>query len=168
MQNADWIQGQNPLCLYWPSMGNVLWAIASTHLGPICLYYVTPISSLSFSQPLLETLAAVSPTLPPFSSNLRQFGDNYSLLEEMWLALNAAYWVGKTAGKKGDFHISFGKQNAALCGWLWGAISMAAALLSSELPAKKWACLLLYLFYPLFSFSLNQASIYCHSHTHTK
>lgn len=81
----------------------------STHLGSICLYYVTSISSPSFSQPLLQTFTAVPPaTSSPTPSNLRQFSDNYSLLEEMWLAVGAASWVGKTAGKKkkrqGDFN----------------------------------------------------------------
>lgn len=61
---------------------------------------MTSISSLSFSKPLLETLAVLSLSPPPpTSSNLRQFGDNYSLLEEMWLAVSAASWVGKIAVK---------------------------------------------------------------------
>lgn len=54
MQNANRSQEQKPLCLYWLGTGNVLWAIESTHLGSICLYYVTSISSLSFSPPLFE------------------------------------------------------------------------------------------------------------------
>lgn len=49
----------------------------------------------------------------PSSSNLRQFGDNYSLLEEMWLAVSVASWVGKT---RRIFPFSLGRQNAGLCG----------------------------------------------------
>lgn len=71
---------------------------------------MTSISSLSFSLPLLETLTAEAPS----SSNLHRFGDNYSLLEEMWLAVSAASWVGKTAGEKNKeisiFLVSLGKQ----------------------------------------------------------
>lgn len=66
MQNANSSQGQNPLCLYWLGTGNVLWAKESTHLDSICLYYVTSISSLSFSQPLFENPhRCFSHSLPP-------------------------------------------------------------------------------------------------------
>lgn len=93
---------------------------------------MTSISSLSFPKLLLETLALLSLSPPPpTSSNLRQFGDNYSLLEEMWLAVSAASWVGKIALKtQGDFHFSFSLWEAGLCGWLWSPNNTAAALQS--------------------------------------
>lgn len=84
----------------------------------------------------------------PSSSNLRQFSDNYSLLEEMWLAVSTASWVRKRLEKKsktkqGDFHFPFssGKQNAEPCGWHSGVNRIAAALLSLSLfhfQPRKW------------------------------
>lgn len=92
VQNANSSQGQDPLCLplYWPGTGKVvLWATESTHLGSICLHYVTSISSLSFSQPLLETLAALSLTPPQPPTPVICIG----------LVIIIAYWKS--------------------CGWLW-------------------------------------------------
>lgn len=66
MQNANSSQGQKaPLSLLAGRRDDVR-AIESTHLGSICLYYVTSISSLSFSPPLFENpCCRFSHSLPP-------------------------------------------------------------------------------------------------------
>lgn len=72
----------------------------STHLGSICVCYAPSISTLSFSQPLLEETFTTASFPLPTSGNVRKFGDNYNLLEIMLLEMSAASWVGKTARNK--------------------------------------------------------------------
>lgn len=77
------------------------------YLPSLCDLNIKPIIFSAIAGNPRRSISHPSPT--PNSSNLHRFGDNYSLLEELWLAVSAASRVGKTAGggkKQGDFHFS--------------------------------------------------------------
>lgn len=122
----------------------------SRYLPLLCDLNIKPIIFSTIVQKPLPLFLPLSPS----SSNLRQFGDNYSLLEEMWLAVSAASWVGKNSRKKKQLPFSLSplgdRMQGCVCGWQWGINRIAAAAAALLLPllllplvslhAKKAGC----------------------------